>query len=247
MSFIFIKYSDHRVRDTMLVSLSSIIVLLSMRRTAIIMIVIAFFIYAIMGKKKNLLKYSLYLCLIFVSAYPLYSGPLFSVLDARSDRFQRESIANEVESESRYREILSVTYLIFSFHDYYYSFFGTEFLNSIGTYSSALYNMPSYRILHTDYAVILHGAGLFGILIYVIIILTLLKKTFICIKVLGYQHDLSITLVILMSSLLVTFLSGGLINISYRITLFILIGGTMGLLSTKIKRFEEKNVLIDRA
>jgi len=221
LSFGLLKYSKHKTIDIIFLATMTIIILLSFRRTAIILMVVCYLIYILLSRKREAVKYILPSLVILISAYPLYEEPLKNVIKARG---HRATFERGIERESRYLEIKIITKRSLSFRDPNYSLFGMEFLNSFGTYGCLAFPVVMRRILHTDYAVILHGAGLAGFGIYFVILAAFLVKIVTYVRVLGPSHDMTIICLCFFSVLALSMFSGGLLNITYRTSLFIFLG-----------------------
>jgi len=224
LSFVLFKYSKPKILLIILLFILFIILLLSLRRTAIILVIQSFIIYLFFYKKKNKYFY-LYIfsfILIIWFFYPLYQEKLIEIFEVRSDRI---ILSNEtIEEESRFQESLVVTKKIFSFEDLQYSLIGTEFLNSFGTYSFFEFDPPNTRILHTDYAVILHGSGLLGLILYSLFLFEIIRSIYLRIKLTGLKDDISILELMILFVLIVVTFSGSILNVTFRTMFFIILG-----------------------
>ncbi|NMC67722.1 MAG: hypothetical protein GYA61_05780 [Spirochaetales bacterium] len=237
ISLIFIKYSNNKIRDLTLIGTLIIILVLSMRRTALLIIITGIAVYLISYRSVNVFKISLILIIFIISTYPLYKEPLNEIIEKRGTRI--ETSEEVIEEETRYLEVLAVTEKIFSFNDFKYSLFGTEFLNSFGTYSTEKIKLPNDRILHTDYAVILHGSGLIGLILYLIFLLQILLIIIHWIKIYGFKNDISIFYVMLYLSLVIVTISGSILNITFRTFYFIILGAINGYTKNQINRIKD--------
>jgi len=222
LSFVLLKYTKYKLRDIVLLTSLMIILILSLRRTAIIIILTSLAIYIFSYKRIQALKISIILLLLLIITFPIYKDPLNDVLEARG---QRVVVSEEtIEEESRFREMQVVTEKVLSFTDLNYSFFGEEYLNSFGTYSTPEFMFPDTRILHTDYAVVLHGTGIIGLLFYLIFLILILFKAYFFIKKFGYRNELSILILMLLTTLIIVTISGSILNVTFRTMFFIILG-----------------------
>lgn len=240
LSLVFAKYSNNKIRDIVLIGTLIIILMLSMRRTALLIIIVSSVIYLISNRNLRVFKYFIFIFIFIALSYPLYEKQLSDIIEKRSSRI--ETTEDVLEEETRYLEVVAVTEKIFSFKNMTYSLFGTEFLNSFGTYSTEEIKMPSDRILHTDYAVILHGAGLIGLLFYINFILSIFLRMYNWILKKGLKNDISILYLMLLSSLIIVTISGSILNITFRTFFFIILGAlngfTINCISTRNKIYE---------
>lgn len=224
LSLALLQYSNNKSRDMFLIVVMGIIIFLSLRRTAIVLVIISYMLYLFMANKKQALKYLIPVIIVITLAYPIYEKPLNSAIEARSSRL---SFEHKYQNESRFLEVKIITDRILKFDNINYSFFGMEYLNSFGTYSTLEFPVLPTRILHADYAVVLHGGGMVGLSLYMAIIILIFIKSFKVINERGKSHDISIMLLCFSSILLLTTFSGGMLNITFRTTLFILLGSAM--------------------
>jgi len=232
LSFALLQYSNNKSRDMFLIVVMGIIIFLSLRRTAIILVIASSMTYLFMANKKQALKYFIPSIMLIILAYPIYEQPLNSAIEARSSRL---SFEHKYDNEARYLELETITRRILTFDDINYSLFGIEYLNSFGTYSTMEFPVLPTRILHTDYAVVLHGAGLIGIMSYTFIILLLLNKAIQYIRRYGSNDPISIFMFCSLLILVLVTFSGSILNITFRTTFFILLGSVMRLAQQRLQ------------
>jgi hypothetical protein len=230
---IFYSLTQRKYRKILylLLIISTVLILvLSMRRTALFIVVIS---YAIIGfsyrNKSKVLRYGL---IVFVMGFVVLGMNFDKIqnrIAVRADRFE----VGALEKEGRYQEAVLIFNNILSFKDLNYSFFGKELFNSAGNYN---YPDPR-RVIHGDYNIITSGSGIIGLGLYLLfnlqiflIILKQKKK-----RRLSKFHDLFwvISLALLVTSIAASF-SSGLFAVTYRITLFGLLGSFTAILSKNI-------------
>lgn len=221
LSFFLIKYFNTKYLILILNITLLIIIILSGRRTAIVLIVLSYLIYIILGQKKDVLKYILVLLIVATVTFPIYNKPLLNIIEARG---QKMTLGAGIENASRILEIRALTSNMFNSEDINYVLFGTEYLNSSGTYHLSMFRVPITRILHTDYAVILHGSGIIGITIYFLFLILVVLKTYKSYKIFGRSNGIVIMLTCFTIILISVTFSGSILNITFRTTLFILFG-----------------------
>lgn len=234
---IFHKYIKYKFLNVILLFALLIILLVSLRRTAIILIFSGFFIYLLMADFKQTIKLGFPIVLLLLLTFPYYSNFLITAIEARG---QRATLEQNIENEARFREITIISDRSFSFNNLNYSLFGKEYLNSEGTYATASFRVRSDRVLHTDYARLLHGSGIIGLTLYFIILLAIGTKSYRHIKYFGVNNNISIVLSILFMILLLVTFSGSILSISFRSTNFIILGMFMGI-ADKTRKDENMN------
>lgn len=140
-------------------SLSFILLVLSMRRMAVIIAGAGLILYFAWYRKINY-RYVLLFLLAVLMLYPFYKDLLVEQVRARGWVFQKDySIRNEL----RYKETVSVWGEALSFKEPLISLFGREIWNSRGNYAGGAFNE---RTIHCDYNLVLHGAGFIGLILY---------------------------------------------------------------------------------
>lgn len=237
--FVLIKESDNKLRDTIFISAMTILIVLSYRRTAIILLIFSYIIFITMSKKQHLFKYIMPSIILIIITYPIYDEHIDYFFEARGSRATFEY---GIQSESRFIEMQVISERIFNFENIKYSLFGMEFLNSEGTYYSWRFPVSPYRPLHTDYSVVLHGSGIVGISLYLFLLISILYKTIQCIKLYGLKNDFSIMLTILTFILILVTFSGSILSITFRTSLFLFLGSLMRMADNTIspERYKRK-------
>ncbi len=237
LSYEFLKTINNKILYVILITAVIIIILLTFRRTAIILMILSYLLYIFMGQKKNVIKYVTSIVLILLIASPLYLAPLMNVIEARG---ARATFKYGIENTSRFLETKVITEKNIESSDLVYQLFGMEYLNSFGTYGTKSFEVKPGRILHTDYAVILHGCGIIGLLLYFTFMLLTLVKAFRTIKYIGAGNSLSIFLMSLSIILIAVTFSGSLLSITFRTTFFILLGALNSLSDKEISKINFK-------
>jgi hypothetical protein len=238
--FVLIKESDNKLRDTILISVMAILILLSFRRTAIILLMVSYILFITMSKKQHLFKYVMPSIILMIITYPLYDEHVDRFFEARGSRATFE---HGIQSESRFIEMRVINEKILNSEDLKYFFFGMEFLNSQGTYFSWRFPVPFSRPLHSDYSVVLHGSGIVGILLYFFLLVSILYKLIRYVKLYGLKNDVSIMLTVLTFILILVTFSGSILSITFRTSLFLFIGSLMRIADNAIlsDTYRQKN------
>ncbi len=209
-------------------ALAIFIILLSVKRGAILGLVAGFVVYFIFTTKKLNTSFRLFLIAVgFIAIFSEYSDVIQRRVDARTTE------KNEIQNENRYREVfymleemenLSVPQILF----------GYEPFNS-SKIMAKYFGRP--RQLHVDYTILLLGTGVIGLLLYLGLFWSIfrysqrLKSLFIQKQLilgrLEIYENFALTSSLLVLSLTMSF-SGGIQFISYRIILFLYIGYSIG-------------------
>ena len=138
-----------------------ILVVVQMKRISIIAIVVGLVINLLMSRSRINIFYGLIISSLFMFvAYPLFENTLQKQIKARERRLSTENI----EEEGRYQETFVVLDEIIFSGETRLIFFGKEVFNSPGNYANGKYGR---RMIHNDYNVILHGAGLIGLMLFI--------------------------------------------------------------------------------
>jgi hypothetical protein len=204
------------------------IILLSVKRGAILGLIVGFIIYFIFTSKKLNTSFRLILIgLSFVLIFSEYSDVIQKRVDARTTE------KNEIQNENRYREVFFMLEEMSNL-SYLQILFGYEPFNS-SKIMAKYFGRP--RQLHVDYTILLLGTGIFGLASYLLLFWRIfafsrrLKLIFLQNKVkkglLEVNENFALICSLLVLSLVMSF-SGGIQFISYRIILFLYIGYAMG-------------------
>ncbi len=219
--------------NKLIIALSTVVfifIFLSMRRTSVFIIVFGYILYFFFSKKKvMLIATSITFLLLVILLYPLYKNSLIRQLQARSEIYENPSI----ENEARYKE----TFIIIkeTFSNIKTSLIGKEAFNSAGNYNKGKWGE---RPLHIDYNVILHGTGLIGLILYVLIFIDIYRKYLMYAKYIPdetYFHELKAIFKIMFILTLIVALNGGIFSVSYRTIIFLYLGSILGIFNKYYK------------
>lgn len=212
-----------------LLFINSIILLLSLKRIAIVGLLFGLVIYTLFNfKVAKTFRNTFFILLILTLSFPLYEDQLFKRFEAREDRFQ----SNSLESEARYAETFYVWDETLSFRKPMKSIFGLQGFNSVGNYAEGKFGD---RNLHVDYNLIVNTIGIVGLILY----FSLFAQFFLCfLKFKNVKHNIPIkfynVLVGLFFTLLITqFLTsfaGQMYSITFRMIIFIYLGAIIGIM-----------------
>jgi hypothetical protein len=219
-----------RIVTFVLAALTFIFLLLSMRRTSVFIPVFGYMLYFLISKRKFqfIVISTIFLTMLLV-LFPFYKKVLERQFMARSDTFENPSI----ESEYRYKE----TFIIFkeNFTNTKTIMIGRDIFNSPGNYNQGKWGA---RPLHIDYNLVLHGSGVIGLILYLLIFLDILIK-FLKFKNTvpkdPYFDELVIIFKILIIMVMTVSLNGGIGQLSYRAVMFLYLGGLLGIFNKYYK------------
>ena len=206
-----------KIITTIILVIAATLIIVNFRRGAIIGILGGFFLYGIFTSRKiGLFKYVIpSLCVLFLISY-FFATAFQYRFEARTDE------RHQLQSEARYTETL-VVWDEFRNKSLKHSFFGSEPLNSAYYFGR--------RSLHVDYNVLLHGTGIIGLSMYLLIYLTIIKL-FIKYnesdkKTLYFKEMRAVFFSVITAALLIGF-SRGLGSIGFQSILFLWLGAIIG-------------------
>jgi hypothetical protein len=216
-------------KNYMLIFLSlivGIILLLSIKRIAIVGLILGLLVYIYYNFEFGKVFKSLTIVSFFIfSFFPFYSEILFSRLVARSDRFEEGSL----EEEARYMETIYVWKESLSFESPIQSIFGLEAFNSVGNYASGSFGD---RNLHVDYNLIVNTIGLFGLFLYLYLFYKIYYFFNQCIRFVSFGSIIDDNFKGLFYSLLftqfITSFAGQIYGITFRSIIFFFLGLIFG-------------------
>ncbi len=222
--FFYNKNNTKKWLFLLLCSISLVFVFASGRRTAILVMIIGYLVFLFFYRNKSTgLKYLILLVLFGGISVSFFIGDIITRFESRNRGLSTEVI----EQEARTREIPVAFDLVMSFEEPIHSLLGKDMYADYGLVPGAGVRRP----LHTDYARVLYGMGIFGFVIY----FGFLFNTFFqCYKSRNYYLTedkdkllYSTLMMLIIFKLSVTY-TGGLHVISYNSLLFGLIGALLG-------------------
>jgi len=211
-----------------------ILLIVTLRRTAIIIPVLGYVLYFIFSDKKSKTTSTiLFVLVLILVTFPLWDQILQTRVFARSNIV---SPNYSIEHEARFLETQSI---IDKFRlNKSMIPFGNELFNSTGHY---WIGKTTNRPLHVDYNIILYGSGVTGLLIYILFYMLLYKKSkkimYSLPKKTYYTTLKSTFYVIYFISIVVSF-SGGMHSITFRAIMFIYMGAILGFIQNSKNRSE---------
>ncbi|MCL6259683.1 hypothetical protein M3O96_11315 [Aquiflexum sp. TKW24L] len=212
-----------------------IFLMVSLKRIAILGVIFSSVIFVyFLGIRARMIKKLFYLMLILLLTSPLYSKLLINRIEIRAEqgRFQKDFY----QDEGRY---LEVTYLLDKFKGFENPlevFFGLRAFDSRGVVGDDL------RQFHVDYTLVAFTLGFFGLILYLLIHIKILIQLRDIFKNLVRNHYLFLKykthiisgFVLLFSSML-TSIGGQMYHVSFRVLIFMTLGGIIKFLLIELK------------
>ena len=217
-----------KVLNLIIISIAIFIILISMKRGAILGFFVGALVYILISSKKT--GTVIRLCIVALGLF-MFSSEYSDTLQQRFNA--RSTERNLIQNENRYKETFYVAEEM-SNSTMFNVLFGNEAFNS-------KYVMRKYfgreRQLHVDYNILIHGTGIIGLLFYLYLFyiyyrmsLSIKKSTRILNdtyyrNLISENHALVLSLI---SLSLVMSISGGIQFTSYRVILLFIIGFFIG-------------------
>ncbi|MFH0734338.1 MAG: hypothetical protein V1773_05980 [bacterium] len=203
-----------------------ILVVISLKRISIIGLLIGFlfylYYYGINTKSlSKLFKLSIIPLMLLVLSYPFYKELLMNRIETREStgRFNTDFY----ESELRYIETFLLLEKISSFKNPTEVIFGLKAFDSRGAFNGLL---GDKRMVHIDYNLITYTIGLFGLLLYLTIYLSIWRRYGSLKKSITNVTDKKIIIIVpvLFFSSILTSFAGQMYLITFRMIIFMTIG-----------------------
>ncbi|MFT4680792.1 MAG: hypothetical protein ACI9YU_000624 [Flavobacteriales bacterium] len=206
------------------------LLLISVRRTAILIILVGLAVYMFYSSYK-LRTYGVVIALLIglIALFPLYGEILIAKMETRGmDKFSGESLSEE----ARYRETVAV-YNEMLYEDQSILIFGKELFNTPRNYAHGTFGA---RRMHIDYNIVTYGSGLPGIFLYLATIFALyiyFRKMRSQIPKTRQNQELA---AVFLAYLVIFFLVsgiGGMFEITFRSIMFTFLGAILGVYRTE--------------
>lgn len=202
-----------------------LLILLNVRRTAIlipIMGLFGFFVYMPSKLKLRIFKYVFIVAIALLLAYPLYSKILNRRYKIResSGRFEK----GFYKTEPRYLEYFQMFDAIQNFDDPLKVLFGAG--NNLFVDTNA-YGIQTTRMIHSDIPKIFYSLGLVGLFLYFLVYLSILREI-ISIPAIGDLKDIKAACLGLFFISILVSLNGSITLFSFRALNFLLLGSFLG-------------------
>lgn len=216
-----------------------IILVLSVRRTSVALVLMGLgvFIFQYRNHISKIVGYGIAAVLGLMLLFPLYQDTLFKQMESRARIFGKSGALVRVEDEMRWIETQAVWSERLGGHDFTTLMLGDHLFDSVGRYSRYV---DRDRPLHLDFNILLHGAGLVGLILWILFYFRLFHQ-FIRQRVpLGIpQEKMLITtyFAILIPHVFLVF-SGGMLTLTFNLISFLYLGAILGLFRHRREQLE---------
>jgi hypothetical protein len=224
--------------------------ILSLRRTAMLAIVLGYSVFYILdGRILKLSKIGISLAVVLAIGYLAFQKQIDERIALRSNKFSSEY---NVTEENRFVETVLLFRDIGRYDNFAEILFGKELFNSRGNYGDGALES---RVLHIDFNVILHGSGYFGIILYLLFYLFLGQEIFQIFRKMTLRNlhkvaplrALRNALPALFIMSLVVGFSGQMASVTFRLVTFMMIGSYLSVLQHSILFYDrQKETTLDR-
>ena len=169
-SFNLKKYFFKKTSILAIIILTFLLILI-FRRVAIISAVLSFVFFIFYYYKINLFK------IFIISGFTFITLNFFFQEKLNIDEVIEKRQKNSLSDEGRYKELILIIEDMRG--NVINIFLGNELFNSQNFFKkNNVYRMENQEQLHTDLATLLHGAGISGLLIYILFIVSMIKNAF---------------------------------------------------------------------
>ncbi|MCU0373618.1 MAG: hypothetical protein MUE56_10300 [Ignavibacteria bacterium] len=200
-------------------------ILLNVRRTAIIIPILGllgFFIYIPSKAKVKILEYILVIAIGLVLSYPLYSKVLTRRFEYRETqgRFEKGFYKTEgryLEAVKMFEDISTLDEPLKVFFGIGNNIFATQYEDGVAV----------RRMTHSDIPLIFEGMGIFGLILYLFVYLSILREI-LSIPSTGVFRDLKAACFGLLFISVFVSINGSISLFSFRALNFLLLGAFMG-------------------
>lgn len=223
-----IKTERRRIGLIILIAAAALLylfILLNVRRTAIIIPILGllgFFMYIPYKARIKIIQYVLVIAIGLILSYPIYSKVLNKRYKFRESQGRFEK--GFYKTEARYLETIDMFDAISTLDEPLKVMFGIGNNLFADQYENGF---VARRMIHSDIPKIYYGMGLFGVLLYILIYLSILKEI-IAIPSKGIFRDLKAACFGLLFISVFVSLNGSITLFSFRALNFLLLGAFLG-------------------
>jgi hypothetical protein len=210
--------------------LTLIVLVLSVRRSALVILFIGVVVYVYLYRAHigRIALYGFGFFVLLVLAFPLYRDTLEKQIAARGDVFNEKGVAENLQEETRLAETIAVYEERILTPEVTIFLFGDHLFDSSGNYAGGVHGQ---RPLHLDVNIILHGAGMIGLILFLMIYVQLFTK-FATLKTtlnLPNEKNFTAAFIAMFLSHLFLLISGGMITMTFNMISSLYMGGILGL------------------
>lgn len=186
--------------------------------------------------KARMFRLSLIVIFLLLTFLSFYVDVFYDRYSARGERV--EITEETFETESRYNEVFWVIDA-WEKGSTKHKFFGTDFLNDREFYGTK-------RMLHTDYMIILSGAGLLGLFLWVVqyLLLILVKNSYYDkLRNITFYRELNTVFWMLLATQLLMSISGTIYSLNTRALLFLYWGAIIGTMRYEVINIQNQSAV----
>jgi hypothetical protein len=231
LSFRFETNKAMRRLNIFIIVVGIIFILLGVKRSAVLGLFLGYFIYFMLAPQKTKLTKGIFLVgMILFLTSSLYYDTLIQRIEARREA-GRFDISQASEKESRIFE-LRATMDAYRNGSLPHKLFGSEFFNSKAYFKTT-------RMLHTDYATILNGAGMVGLILFLLIYFFILRQSFYFrrrFKSDPEKQDIMAVSIVLVIAVMITGISGTVTAVGLRSIAFLFWGASFSYANQELKK-----------
>lgn len=211
--------------------ISMVFLILSMRRTTILIVFIGYLLYFVFSKRRQLIFNGFILLIpLLIVSFPLYKDMLIDGILNRQEAFHA---GYDIEEELRYKETIIVYDESFGNQvSWLKTLFGKDVWATPGSYGDGIYGE---RPLHVDYNKLIHSTGIIGTFLYLMIFVSVFYNFINYLKRVSNQsdkflNDLKTLFIIFFLLNLLLMTTGHIYSVGYRSIIMIYLGGITGIL-----------------
>ncbi len=227
------KYSGDKfgIFSYLLMFLSFLLLVFSMRRTSVAIVLLGYFFYFFFsGGLSRFVRLFFIGAFVLIISFPLYQNMLLERISLRENVMNKEY---SLEEEYRWKETIFLLDDVNRYDQWSTIIFGKEIFNSPGNYAQG---RLGGRMLHVDFNRILHGSGILGLSMYLLIYILILQTFLFYYKRSRLENKKELKALFLTYYFLSLFISfsGQMDDMTFRSVLFIIMGAGIGILKNNV-------------
>jgi cell division protein FtsW (lipid II flippase) len=226
-----IKQGRKKQLITILIFVGIILVIIAFKRSSTMGLVAGGLTYALLMKKRKIVKPVVYLCFIAFITFPIYQNYVLKSYELRQEQlYYISKEADDMEQEGRYWETINVIDAMKN-DGIFHIIFGSEIFNEFDYFNTK-------RMLHIDFNVIANGSGLLGLFMFIIIYVYIIKKAWFYYKYSKreYLKLLSISVLSIVVFALFISIGGSVRAFDIRGPIFLYMGAAFGYIEYQLSK-----------
>lgn len=218
-----VKEERKRIIIIVMIFAGIVLTIIAFKRSSTLALIAGALVYALLMKKSKIFAPIVYFALFVFITLPMYQDYLMeSYISRESQLYYVSKEAVSIEREGRYWETLNVIEAMKK-DDLAHKVFGSELFNEFDYFNVT-------RMLHIDYNVILNGSGIFGLLLFILIHLLILRKAWVFYKQAPNPYLKLISISVISITVFAIFISlgGSIRSFDFRGPIFLYLGAALG-------------------